>query len=101
MAKKRHHSHEAHGNPKGHDKMGHEMYAGPLQKRRLEMMDGNMIHEDHNAMANLPQEVKMAYWPKAEYSTYDLDDTIRGIDKQQSADSRRDERRDAFMDGNQ
>lgn len=63
-------------------------YSGPLNKaRREESRDFNMISEDHNAFANLPQQVVHKAWPKAGYyADYDLDDTIRGINEQQNAD---------------
>lgn len=104
MAKRHHSSHHSGGHhmPKMREHgehMGHEVYAGPHQRRALERMDAGMISEDHNAMANMPQDVKMMYYPKARYSTYDLDDTMRGIDQQQAADERHDVRRDAQRDG--
>lgn len=63
-------------------------YSGPLNKaRREENRDFNMISEDKSACANLPQDVKYHAWPKAgHYAQYDLDDTIRGIDKQMDQD---------------
>lgn len=40
-----------------------------------------MIHEDHNAVANLPQHPVMKEYPKGAYGNrYYLDDTIEGID---------------------
>ena len=76
-------------------------YAGPLQRRALEREDGGMINEDHSAMANMPQAVVMKYYSKNRYSTYDLDDTIRGVDEQIGKDSRTDVRRDGYLDGQQ
>lgn len=63
-------------------------YSGPLNKaRRLEAKDYEMISEDHNAVANLPQDVKYHAWPQAGYyADSNLDDTIRGINKQLDAD---------------
>lgn len=63
-------------------------YSGPLNvARKQEARDFGMISEDHNAVANLPQDVKYHAWPKAgHYADYDLDDTIRGINEQQNAD---------------
>ena len=75
-------------------------YAGPVA-RELEHMDGGMISEDHSKMANMPTEVVMKFYPKMRYSTYDLDDTIHGIDAQQSADSKADVRRNGMRDGQQ
>lgn len=58
-------------------------------RRYQEMRDAGMIQEDHSATANLPQEVKYHAWPKADhYEDYGLDDTIRGIDKQEDTDVR-------------
>lgn len=96
MAKKRHHEskrarmhehmgmekHER-GPVKAHD--GH--YAGMESRRHQEMRDAGMISEDHNAIANLPQEVKIGYYPRPhDYLPDDLDDTLRGIDKQRGYD---------------
>lgn len=63
-------------------------YSGPLNKaRREERADFSMISEDHSAPANMPQQVKYHAWPKVgHYADYDLDDTIRGIDRQMNED---------------
>lgn len=63
-------------------------YSGPLNvARKQEARDFEMISEDHSAVANLPQQVKYHAWPKAgHYAEYDLDDTIRGINKQMDED---------------
>ncbi len=63
-------------------------YSGHLNNaRRQEHEDFEMISEDHSAVANLPQEVKYHAWPtERHYAEYDLDDTIRGIDKQMDED---------------
>jgi hypothetical protein len=63
-------------------------YAGVDERRRLEAQDGAMLNEDHSAIANMPQEVKMHPWP--DHNTYlpeDLDDTITGINRQVALDS--------------
>jgi len=100
MAKKRHHSSASEaGIYSNKVEKFQEKYAGPMQRRRMEREDFNMISEDHTKMANMPTEVKMVYYSKNRYSTYDLDDTIRGIDKQISKDSRTDVRRDAYGQG--
>lgn len=45
------------------------------------------ISEDHRAMANLPQEVRMQEYPRFMYGLDPyLDDTIRGVDGQMYAD---------------
>lgn len=67
--------------------LGPEYYAGADPRRRQELEDAGMIHEDHNAIANLPQGVKMAYWPKGGmYLPEELDDRISGIDRQMDRD---------------
>lgn len=63
-------------------------YAGAEPRRRQEMMDAGMIHEDHAAVANLPQNVKMSYYPKdANFLPENLDDTIMGVDRQLDYDN--------------
>jgi hypothetical protein len=75
MAKKRHH----------HSMKNMEEHM----RRRHEMMDAGMIQEDRSAIANLPQNVKIAPYPKVdEYMPEVLDDTIRGIDMQMRDDNR-------------
>jgi hypothetical protein len=67
--------------------LGSEYYAGSDPRRRLEREDGAMIREDRNAVANLPQEVIYHAWEKTpHYANYELDDTIHGIDRQESED---------------
>ncbi len=39
-----------------------------------------MISEDMSAPANLPQNVIQKEYPRCEYASYDLDDTIKEID---------------------
>lgn len=73
--------------------VGEEVYAGKDGRRAMERHDFHMISEDHNATANLPQEVMYHAWPTARhYVDYGLDDTIRGIDKQENEDNARMER---------
>ncbi len=65
-----------------------EFYAGAEARRKQEMEDGSMIQEDRNAIANLPQEVKMTMYPKPnDYLPETIDDSIRGIDEQMGADN--------------
>lgn len=60
-----------------------EHYAGADPRRRRELEDAGMIHEDHMAPANLPQKPVMSYYPKFEYGLGGyLNDTIGGIDAQ-------------------
>lgn len=56
-------------------------------KMRRQMEDSMMIHEDHSAIANLPQGVKYHEWPR--YGSANLKkigDTIATIDEQINAD---------------
>lgn len=62
-------------------------YAGADSRKYREMRDASMIHEDHNAVANLPQNV--IYRPYGDSSGYlpqDINDTISGIDWQKGYD---------------
>lgn len=62
-------------------------YEGMDSRRRQEMLDAGMIREDHSAMANMPQNVIMRAYPDPmEYTPENLDDTIRGIDRQKGMD---------------
>jgi hypothetical protein len=62
---------------------GAEHYAGMEPRRRQEMRDAGMIHEDPMAVANLPQTVSYHPYPKPlGHLPEQLDDTIRGIDNQ-------------------
>jgi len=72
-----------------------EFYAGSGARRRQEMEDAGYIHEDHNAVANLPQEVIMRSYPKTgPYMPEGLEDSIRGVDHQMHYD---DEQRKAHF----
>lgn len=78
MAKRHHASEKKHS--EGH-------YEGHSARRRQEMMDGGMISEDHSAIANMPQNVMIKPYPMdMNYLPEDLDDTIRGVDKQEGMD---------------
>lgn len=62
-------------------------YEGEENRRKQEMMDSGMIHEDHSQVANLPQEVMMKQYPRTgPYMPEMIDDTIRGIDRQMDED---------------
>lgn len=64
-----------------------EFYAGMEPRRRQELEDAGMIHEDHSQVANLPQQVIMQSYPQTgPYMPEGLDDTIRGIDHQMDYD---------------
>lgn len=46
-----------------------------------------VIHEDRNAIANLPQEVMMMQYPHVEYGAFvTMDDSIRYSDRQMRED---------------
>ena len=67
--------------------LGNEIYAGMEPRRRQEMEDAGYLHEDHNAVANLPQGVVMKPYPKnGPYLPEGLEDSIRGIDWQMDYD---------------
>lgn len=58
-------------------------YAGMAARRHQEMQDAGMIHEDHSAIANMPQNVMIKPYPKVDhYMPENLDDTIAGVDRQ-------------------
>jgi len=63
-------------------------YSGYDDRREMEARDSRMISEDHSAMANLPQQPVMKYYPRNDYERYDLDDTQSGIDRQMNDDVR-------------
>lgn len=90
MAKRYHSGHKGHAehHHRRMHSMGAEHYAGMEPRRRQELEDAGMIHEDHSAMANMPQSVKMTPYPKSYgYLPEDLDDTMRGIDRQLGYDN--------------
>ena len=52
-----------------------------------------MLHEDRNAIANMPQNVIMKMYPKYHFAMDEnLNDDIRGIDNQMREDSKRQKR---------
>ncbi len=64
-----------------------EFYAGMPARRRQELEDAGMIHEDHMAIANLPQAPMIKAYPRTgPYNPEGLDDTIRGVDDQMDYD---------------
>ncbi|HZW61473.1 MAG TPA: hypothetical protein VFF04_04580, partial [Candidatus Babeliales bacterium] len=67
--------------------MRDDLYAGAEARRRQEMRDAGMIHEDPRAIANLPQDVRIQPYPRHyDYMPEGLDDTIRGVDQQMGFD---------------
>ena len=80
MPKRYHQSHRMHSDAD---------YSDYDKRRMMERRDANMIHEDHAAPANLPQQPVMKYWHEnRNYLPEVLDDTIRGIDSQIASDDR-------------
>jgi hypothetical protein len=76
-----------HGNAHAYHAKHHSGYEGMESRRHQEMRDSGMIHEDHSAIANLPQHVMMKPYPKTgPYMPEGIDDTIRGIDHQMDYD---------------
>jgi hypothetical protein len=64
-----------------------DMYSGYDNRNATEAKDSGMISADCSSMANLPQAVMMKEYPKFRYGLDpELNDTIRGIDKQMSDD---------------
>lgn len=64
-----------------------ELYAGMESRRRSELEDAGMIHEDHRAIANLPQEVMIKPYPRTgPYLPEELDDSMEGVDRQMDFD---------------
>lgn len=87
--KKRHYS----ATKMGKERRGMRMEEGDMSRRTEEMQEGDMIREDHSQVANLPQEVIMRpYKDSYDYMPEDIDDSIRGVDRQIGMDSsKRDE----------
>ena len=64
---------------------GRHMYEA--DERKMEKRSGAMLHEDHRAIANMPQDVKYHEWvSERPYLNTHLDDTISGIEHQQGGD---------------
>jgi len=84
---KRHHESKS-GMMNFHHQGDDERYAGYSARRTQEMEDAGMIHENRNAIANLPQEVMIKAYPKsAPHMPEGLDDTISGVDRQMEYDN--------------
>ncbi len=88
MAKRHHSSKRKHSGRHPEmmrDVIGHK--SGYLNERNQDHYDAygyNLLSEDHSAMANLPQGVKMMMYPRdtGSYLPMGYDDTLAGIDKQ-------------------
>ena len=64
-----------------------ELYSGMDSRKRLELEDSAMIHEDHRAIANLPQEVMIKPYPMVgPYLPEVLNDDVSGVDAQMDYD---------------
>jgi hypothetical protein len=64
---------------------GRAMYEP--SERRMERRDGDMLTEDHRAIANMPQNVIYREYGRGRpYLQTSLDDTMSGIDHQQYED---------------
>ena len=58
-----------------------------LSYDKKEEADFSMMGMDRSSVANMPQQVVYKDWPKSgHYAEYHLDDTIRGINKQEDED---------------
>lgn len=66
----------------------HGSYEGKSGRDAQEASDGSMIPSGQGSFANMPQNVVMREYPKAyDGMPENLDDTIRGIDKQIKQDN--------------
>jgi len=64
-----------------------ELYMGMPTGMRGGLENGQMIKEDHRAIANLPQEVMIKPYPMTgPYLPEDLEDSIHGVDAQMDYD---------------
>lgn len=60
----------------------------PDSEYRQEEKDAGMIKSDHSKMANLPTEVMFKEYPPCPaYMDWEMEDNIKGIDRQQSEDN--------------
>ena len=77
MAKKRHHDGASRVKMLEHG----EYYAGEGARNMQEREDGGMLKEDKSAMAFMPQNIIMKYYPKGgSFLPDNLDDGITGVD---------------------
>lgn len=89
MERKMHgyHKGDAHHMHSDYEHVSEGHYEGMKSRRHEEMRDAGMITEDHNEIANLPQNVMIKPYPRTgPYMPEPLDDTIHGIDKQMDYD---------------
>lgn len=57
-----------------------------MVRKEMDSQFKGMIKEDRSAPSNLPRDVVMKQYPKCEYMSYELDDTMRGLDGDRRAD---------------
>ena len=81
------------GNYRGNERSSYRknamdgFYAGAEPRRRQELEDAGMIHEDHSAIANLPQNVMIKDYPTGGYYLPEgINDRLSGIDHQMDYD---------------
>lgn len=82
MAKRHHGKHMSHSEYSKHH------VADYAHESAMEHRDAGMIGNDHSRMANLPTEVMMKpYPPCPAYMDWNIEDNIKGIDKQIGEDN--------------
>lgn len=85
MERYEHHSRMHHSGLEDGRHGGRSVYEP--SERAMEHRAGMMISEDHRAIANMPQHVVYREYPRGRmYLNTNLDDTMSGIDMQQSED---------------
>jgi len=75
-----------------HHKSSHQRKhpAGRDPRRHLEREESHMIGAGQHDFANMPQHITMKEWPSDHVGMpEDLDDSIRGIDRQMGEDNSR------------
>lgn len=85
MAKRHHKNSEA---ARQYSANPDKSYMRPETEYRQERKDAGMIQNDNSKIANLPTEVMMKAYPECPaYMDWEMEDNIRGIDKQLSGDN--------------
>ncbi len=70
--------------------MHHSSHRQDHGEYAMEKHDAGMIGNDHSKFANLPTEVMMKGYPECPaYMDWDMQDNIKGVDKQLSNDNAR------------
>jgi len=70
-------------------KLGSSYYDGYDNRREDEREAGHMIPDDRTSFANMPQNVIFKAYPTTSGASYELDDTIKGVDEQNKRDGRK------------